>query len=324
MMIKSFSLTCLFLLGSGFAQAQPEPRIVEAQPDPEQFKANEILLDAMRRKRPFEIRRALELAKPQGFEAPVKQVVDVGDVVVNVVIAKVLTEGTEPKLIVAKFGGKESSANRPATTTSFRDEKRTLKVMVGDEQIEQIFTVNIPVTTVVNQKQNFTPTEQNRSLPVSYVQAFDLKGNPVEASQWTKRLETPQHVLLLSSPIAETNKLNSFYASILREDMLMLFLGQQKVGQQKAGIELIEESLSTVVYRVNGLPVWSVDGNAADPNDFIQLVQTQVTPNAWQGEAKIVPFQANQSLLVTANAKTHEGIQAFLFELRKELARLGK
>ncbi len=46
----------------------------------------------------------------------------------------------------------------------------------------------------------------------------------VSESVWTKRLANPKQVLLQKKPLSETEKRNAFYAELLREDTLLLYL----------------------------------------------------------------------------------------------------
>ena len=121
------------------------------------------------------LRLAAQPLQQAGVRA--QQVVNLGDVVVNVVIAKVLGDGNDSELTIAKFGGKEVD-RLPSTNTTMKAEKRTRTRVVNGETKVETFTVHVPVTTVSNTKENFTPTEQDRSVSISTVQAFDLKGNP--------------------------------------------------------------------------------------------------------------------------------------------------
>jgi hypothetical protein len=126
------------------------------------------------------IRRIPPVAQPAQQAQQVQQVINLGDVVINVVIAKVQSEGSEPELLIAKFGGKEANATTPRTVTTYTTEQRTRTVNVNGEKVEQIYHVQVPVTQVVQRKVNFTPTEEQRSVPVSMVQAFDLKGQGLD------------------------------------------------------------------------------------------------------------------------------------------------
>ena len=108
-------------------------------------------------------------ARPQFFQpregfafppavAPTRQVVNLGDVVANVVVAKVLGEGTDAELTITKFGGKESDP-APRVTTKMIAEHRQRKVIINGETVLQNYTVQIPVTeTHSSIKENFTPT----------------------------------------------------------------------------------------------------------------------------------------------------------------------
>ncbi len=236
--------------------------------------------------------------RPVAAAAPVQQIVNLGDVVINVVIAKVLGDGDDAELTIAKFGAKETN-QAPRVVTTMKAEQIQRTVVVNGESKVQTYTVHVPITTVVNQKQNFTPTEQDRSVPVSTVQAFDLKGNPVEAADWTKRLETPKHVLLLRSPIDETNKLNPFYSAILREDMLLLFLKGDSNSKKGPIVDRI-----TIVYDVKEFPVFNL--------------------TAWIDKASIQEDRANQRLVVMADAETHKELSLHLKSLREEIAKKAK
>ena len=243
--------------------------------------------------------------------AQVQQVVNLGDVVVNVVIAKVQGDGKDAELIIAKFGGKEASPV-PRVATSYKTETRTRKVVENGEAKEVTYTVQIPVTTVSNTKENFTPTEQDRSVPVSSVQAFDLKGNPLSMVEWTTRLTTPQHVLLLREPINESNKLNPFYAAILREDTLLLFLKGDPVDI------LLQTKVFVTAYSAKDFPIWQKD---EDQNEFIDLIRAEVTPLAWTEKATLRPHPASQSLVVAATQATHDALANFLKVRREEMAK---
>ena len=256
--------------------------------------------------------------RPVVAAAPVQQIVNLGDVVINVVIAKVLGDGDDAELTIAKFGAKEANP-APRTVTTYNVEQRQRNVIVNGETQVKTYTVQVPVTTVVNRKENFTPTEQDRSVPVSAVQAFDLKGNRVAAVEWTKRLETPKHVLLLRSPIDETNKLNPFYSAILRDDMLLLFLKGNSNGKKDPIGDRI-----TIVYDVKDLPVLLKDERDLDLNSMVDLIKSRVNPTTWLDKARIGLDRTNQRIVVIANAETHEELSLFLESLREEFAKKAK
>lgn len=255
------------------------------------------------------VRRIPPVAQPA---QQVQQVINLGAVVINVVIAKVQTDGSEPELLIAKFGGKEANATTSRTVTSYTSETRTRTVNINGEKVEQEYTVQVPVTQIVQRKENFTPTNQQRSVPVSTVQAFDLKGQPVDVKVWTKRLENPTHVLLLKEPINESNRLNPFYASILREDTLMLFLAS------KDGPEDILPMV-IVVYDVRDFEVWEKDGEKQDLSVFLELIKSKVTPAEWERRATMRQLEGSKTLAVTANSKTHEELSKFINQLRENI-----
>ena len=292
-MIKT--IVVLAVLSFGIAQAQ-EPKEHEAAPQ------------AILRQQ-----AAIGVVPLQRIAAPVQQVVNLGDVVVNVVIAKVLGDGKDAELTIAKFGGKEANPV-PRVVTTYQTEQRIRTMLVNGESKEIPYTVQVPVLTVSNTKENFTPTEQDRSVPVSTVKAFDLKGNPLSTEEWTARLLNPHHVLLLREPINETNKLNPFYAAILREDTLLLFLKGESV----------DTRLVTVTYNAKDLFIWEKDGEALEPTAFIDLIKAEVTPKAWTAalteKASIRPWPENRCLVVTANQATQEALASFLRDRRKEIA----
>ena len=189
-------------------------------------KGNATLLAIMseEQKKKFDSLKGAELKMdfaPLGRAPQVKQlpttvpVIDLGDVVINVVIAKVLGDGAEAELTVAKFGGKPITEE----TKSVVLEKVIRKVEVDGKTVER----EVIVPHYID-RNYFIPTEQDRSVSVNLVQAFDLSGKSIARDVWTKLLETPRHVLLLNEPLSESNKLNPFYAAILREDTLLLFL----------------------------------------------------------------------------------------------------
>ena len=252
-------------------------------------------------------------AVPALRAAPPPPVVNLGEVVVNVVIAKVLGSGDEAELTIAKFGGREADPAQ-RVVTSYQTETRKRNMVVNGENKEVAYTVQVPVTTVVNAKENFTPTAKDRSVPVSTVQAFDLKGSPLSTEDWTKRLANPHHVLLLRQPINESNKLNPFYSAILREDTMLLFLQGEPIEAQK-----ILRS-----YSVKDLPVWSKDGEDLDPSEFVNWVKSKVAPTAWSTNASIQPFEQQRALVVNADLATHEELAQFFRGLREEMAKNAK
>lgn len=292
-MIKT--IVVLAILSFGIAQAQ-EPKEPAFVPQPI-----------------FRLQAPIAAMPLQRVAPPVQQVVNLGDVVINVVIAKVLGDGKDAELTIAKFGGKEANPV-PRVVTTYQAEERTMTMVVNGKPKQQTYTVKVPVLTVSNTKENFTPTEQDRSVPASTVKAFDLKGNPLSTAEWTSRLVIPQHVLLLREPINETNKLNPFYAAILREDTLLLFLKGESV----------DTRLVTVTYNVKDLPIWEKDGEALEPTAFIDLIKAEVTPKAWTAalteKATIRPWPENRCLVVTASQATQEALASFLSDQRKDIA----
>lgn len=239
----------------------------------------------------------------------VQQVINLGAVVINVVIAKVQTDGSEPELLIAKFGGREANATTSRTVTSYTSETRTRTVNINGEKVEQEYTVQVPVTQIVQRKENFTPTDQQRSVQISTVQAFDLKGQPVDVKVWTKRLENPTHVLLLKEPINESNRLNPFYSSILREDTLLLFLAS-KDGP--------EDILPMVMFTYDVSGFVKKDGEDQDPKQFLEFIKSKVTPVEWERRAAMRLMADTTKLLVTANATTHQEMAKFLKQLRED------
>ena len=118
---------------------------------------------------------------------------------------------------------------------------------------------------------------------------------------------------MIREPINETNKLNPFYSAILRDDILLLFLKADVV-----------DAPVTLIYGVKDLPIWSKDGEVKDPNKFIELVKSKVSPGAWTEGTMIRLFEANQSIMITANQKTHDAFAAFVRDMRNEIAKEAK
>ena len=248
---------------------------------------------------------------PGAAISQVQPVVNLGNVVINVVIAKVLKGDSGLELTIAKFGGKEADSTSLKNATSYIVETRTRTVIVGGKPTEVEYQVNVPVTTAVKHKKNFTPTEQHRSISVDLVQAFDLNGNPVDRKEWTKRLETPRHVLLLKEPIDESNKLNPFYAPILREDTLLLFLAAPE-----AEVQDNSGRMTMRIYDVSDLSIFSKDGRPLDPSGFSESIKSNVTPDAWQVGASLRELRAKESIVVAAPQATHQALSEFLKQLR--------
>ncbi|MEQ1824571.1 MAG: hypothetical protein ABL921_01440 [Pirellula sp.] len=146
----------------------------------------------------------------------------------DLAVVKILQVDSEPMVVVAKFIQKETVAITMVREISYLQEKRKRTVTVDGKQVEQEYTVNIPVSTdKPTTVKNFTPTRQERFCTVNGVQVFDLNGKLVEPDVWTKLLQKPRHVLLLKEPIGEKNPLDPFYVSIIREDTLLMFLPKQ-------------------------------------------------------------------------------------------------
>lgn len=243
-------------------------------------------------------------------------VVNLGEVVIDVVVAKALTTGSETELMIAKFGRIETNvAVAPIRTeVTFKTEKRTRKLIVNGKSIEREYTVQIPVVNeVVVQKENGNSANQQRSFPASAVQAFDLKGNSIDREAWIKSLEKPRHVLLLKEPIGEMNKLNPFFSEILREDTLLLFLTQYVDEQNNNG------PMVTSTYDVQDFAVWWNDGENVDPTTFIDLIKSKVTPGSWNGQTSISPVPGRKWFTVTGNAATHRELNRFFTLLRKDM-----
>ena len=109
---------------------------------------------------------------PQQAAPPVPPVINLGDVVANVVIAKVVGEGADSELAIAKFGGKEANAT-PRVVTTMRVEKRQREVIVNGEKVTQDYNVTIPVTTAdrfnqrelyANGTRSFDPNKQSSGI----------------------------------------------------------------------------------------------------------------------------------------------------------------
>ena len=217
-------LAQLEMIGSGMQQMSQEERQATMTKLTEKGNATLLAIMSEEQKKKFDSLKGAELKMdfaPLGRAPQVKQlpttvpVIDLGDVVINVVIAKVLGDGAEAELTVAKFGGKPITEE----TKSVVLEKVIRKVEVDGKTVER----EVIVPHYID-RNYFIPTEQDRSVSVNLVQAFDLSGKSIARDVWTKLLETPRHVLLLNEPLSESNKLNPYYAAILREDTLLLFL----------------------------------------------------------------------------------------------------
>jgi hypothetical protein len=158
-------------------------------------------------------------------------VVELGPIVSNVVLAKVQPSEPEKELTIVKFG-RAVTPQKTNKVTQFRVEQRTRKVVVNGNEVEQTYNVNVPFVTEV-ENPNFTPTEQSRSIPVSRVQAFDIRGKVVEPTEWMKALETPNTVLLINAPMDATHQLHPFFVQILRPDILLLHLKGDPIPKAK-------------------------------------------------------------------------------------------
>jgi hypothetical protein len=247
-------------------------------------------------------------------------VINLGDVVINVVIAKVQNVGVEPELLIAKFGGKEADAAPFKNVTVLKTETRTRTVLNAEgKQVEQSYTVQIPVVTqVANRKENVTLSEENRSVPFRTVQAFTSAGNPVDKEVLMKRLQNPTHVLLVKEPINESNKLNPFYASILRDDILLLFLPSPNGPQETRPAA---RPMFIAVYHVDDLDEWPKAAEEKDSNDFVTWVKSKVTPTQWDKGASLRVGQDKKTLVVAGNDETHQAMRGFFELLRKDKAK---
>ena len=251
--------------------------------------------------------QSIPIVKPR-----TQPIIDLGEVVINVVVAKVQTDGSEAQLLIAKFGGLEANAATSKAVTTNVTQTRMRTVIVDGKNVEQAYTAQVPVTAVVQRKENFTPTEQQRSIPVGLVQAFDLTGKPVDVKVWTKRLENPTHVLLLKEPMNESNHLNPFYASLLREDTLLLFL-ESEDGPEDIGMIVVR------VYEIGDFEVWRKGEEDQDPNVFFELVKSKVTPAEWTRRARMMDLANRSTILVAASATTHRELAKFFKQLREDM-----
>ncbi len=220
-------LAQLEMIGSGMQQMSQEERQATMTKLTEKGNATLLAIISEEQKKKFDSLKGAELKMdfaPLGRAPQVKQlptidpVINLGDVVINVVIAKVLGDGAEAELTIAKFGDKPNTEEKRKVTY----EKVTKIVEVDGKNVERVIMVPHYI-----EPNRFNPTEQNRSVNVNLVQAFDLSGKSIARDVWSKLLETPRHVLLLNEPLSESNKLNPFYAAILREDTLLLFLRRE-------------------------------------------------------------------------------------------------
>ena len=146
----------------------------------------------------------------------------------DLAVVKVLQVDSKPTVAVAKFIQKATVSSMMVREVTYLQEKRKKTVTIDGKQVEQEYTVQVPVyTDKPTTVKNFTPDRQERFCPVSGVQFFDLKGKLVEPAVWGKLLEKPRHVLLLKEPVGEKNPIDPFYMSIIREDTLLMFLPKQ-------------------------------------------------------------------------------------------------
>jgi hypothetical protein len=220
-------LAQLEMIGSGMQQMSQEERQATMTKLTEQGNATLLAIISEEQKKKFDSLKGAEVKMdfaplrqaPQVKQLPtIDPVINLGDVVINVVIAKVLGDGAEAELTIAKFGDKPNTEEKRKVTY----EKVTKIVEVDGKNVERVIMVPHYI-----EPNRFNPTEQNRSVNVNLVQAFDVSGKSIARDDWTKLLETPRHVLLLNEPLSESNKLNPFYAAILREDTLLLFLRRE-------------------------------------------------------------------------------------------------
>ncbi len=146
----------------------------------------------------------------------------------DLAVVKIVDVDSKPNVAVAKFSQKATVTSMTVREVTYLQEKRKKTVTIDGKQVEQEYTVQVPVYTdkpkTVN---NFTPDRQERFCPVSGVQVFDLKGKLIEPAVWGKLLDKPRHVLLLKDPVGEKNPIDPFYMSVIREDTLLVFLPRQ-------------------------------------------------------------------------------------------------
>ncbi len=115
--------------------------------------------------------------------------------------AKLSSEGEELQLLVMAEAFRTEVREGPVT--SFKQERRTRTIEVDGKQLEQAYTVQVPVTEYKESEVKVPAGRKPITVPASECRFFDLHGEELAATDAAERLGSLQPIFLLDGLAAD-------------------------------------------------------------------------------------------------------------------------
>ncbi len=142
----------------------------------------------------------------------------------NVKLVSLSEDNNSVIIVIPK--SKSETKIRQATVTKFDQVKRIRTIQVNGMNVDQEYTVQVPYTQTVDQEYTVETldTSTNIEVPLKKVRAWKLDGSRLSAEQLRSACSKPTHMIVAEVVENEPfEKLNPFFASVLRPDTIVLF-----------------------------------------------------------------------------------------------------
>lgn len=146
----------------------------------------------------------------------------------DLAIVQLFEESGTKNLRVRKIKFKSTTTLRTVPDTTPILQQRTRKVKVNGEEVEQNYTVLVPVTTMKDVMGiSHEPVDETSHEKLDEVQVYNLLGRIVDQDEWKTAFAKPKRVFIVNKPVDSRFKLESFYIGVLRPDTLFVCLPKQ-------------------------------------------------------------------------------------------------
>jgi hypothetical protein len=147
----------------------------------------------------------------------------------DLAIVQLFEESGTKNLRVRKINFKTTTSLRTVPDTTQIVEQRTRKVKVNGEEVEQTYTVLVPVTTMKDVMEiSHEPSEETSHEKLDEMQVYNLLGRIVDQDEWKTAFAKPKRVFIVYKPVDAKFKLEPFYIGVLRPDTLFVCLPEKK------------------------------------------------------------------------------------------------
>lgn len=142
----------------------------------------------------------------------------------NVKLVSLSEDNNSVIIVIPK--SKSETKTRQATVTKFDQVKRIRTIQVNGMNVDQEYTVQVPYTQTVDQEYTVETLDTSTSIevPLKNVRTWKIDGSRLSAEQFRSACSKPTHMIVAEVVENEPfEKLNPFFASVLRPDTIVLF-----------------------------------------------------------------------------------------------------